>query len=228
MNFICLDLKYWINKRKYSNNNGTNGEVNIIHTPNHRGFKGTEFIIEAVSELKKEGLKVNLILLEGLKNDDVKKILKKNADILVEQVIFNGYALSGIEGMASGLPVLSNLTNNNFLNVFRRYSFLDECPILATSPETIKLNLKTLIINPFLRESLGLAGRKYVEKYHCFESFQYMFTQIINKIWFNKNVDLINMYHPLNPESYNNQSAIIEHPLVKNKIPEELMNKLNK
>ena len=73
-----------------------------------------------------------------------------------------------------------------------------------------------------------MAGRKYVEKYHCFESFQYMFTQIIDKIWYNKKVDLINMYHPINSESYNNRSPIVKHPLVKNKIPKELMKKLNK
>ena len=41
-------------------------------------------------------------------------------------------------------------------------------------------------------------------------------------------VDLMNLFNPLNPESYNNQSPIINHPLVKNKIPKELMKKLNK
>ena len=38
----------------------------------------------------------------------------------------------------------------------------------------------------------------------------------------------MNMFHPLNPDSYNNQSPKIEHPLFENKIPEALLNTLNK
>jgi glycosyltransferase involved in cell wall biosynthesis len=228
VNFLCIDLDLWSKKSEYSNCDGNEDEVNIVHTPNHRGFKGTEFIIQAIKELKQEGLKINLILVEGIPNDEVKTILIEKADILIEQLIFNGYALSGIEGMASGLPVLSNLSNSTFLKVFRRYSYLNECPIIAANPDTIKSNLKVLIQNPEFRKTLGLAGRKYVEKYHSFKASQYMFRSIIDEIWYNKDMDLMNMYHPLNPDSYNNMYPKIEHPLVENKIPEDLMKKLNK
>ena len=174
--------------------------ITIVHSPNHRGFKGTEFIIKAIEELKREGFKINFKLLEKLPNDKVLKILNEEADILVEQIIFTGYALSGIEGMASGIPVLSSLENENYTKPLRRYSYLNECPILSTSPENIKDNLKLLILNEQLREELGCLGIEYVKKYHSEKSAQYLFGKIYNQLLNNIDEDLINMYHPLKSE----------------------------
>lgn len=217
-NTIVIDTKLWKYKSSFSQANGIDGVVKIIHTPNHRGIKGTEYIINAVSQLQKEGLKVQLLLIEKMQNAEVRRIMQEEADILVEQLVL-GYALSAIEGMASGLPVLSNLSIEDYTRVFRRYSYLNECPILSTSIEEIKDNLRILVTNPQLREELGRAGRKYVEKYHSYQAAQYMFGKIYDKIWYEKEVDLMNMYHPLNPDAYNNQYPLIKHPLVENKLP---------
>ena len=81
---------------------GASEVVKITHAPNFRGFKGSEFIINAVEKLQKEGFKIELNLLEKLKNHEVKKILQDETDILVEQIIFTGHALNGLEGMACG------------------------------------------------------------------------------------------------------------------------------
>ena len=45
------------------------------------------------------------------------------ADIHVDQLLM-GYAMSAIEGLATGLPVLSNLENEQITRVFRRFSYL--------------------------------------------------------------------------------------------------------
>ena len=194
---VTIDTKLWLAKREYSNTNGVNGVVNIIHSPNHRGFKGTEFLVAAIDELRLEGLKVNLILVEGVPNNEVMRIMEEDADILAEQFIFTGYAMSGIEGMASGIPVLANLDSETYTRLFRRYSYLNECPVLSTTPENLKNNLRLLIINPALRKSLGTAGRKYVEKHHSIDAAQYIFNSIYEKIYYKKKVDLMNLFHPL-------------------------------
>lgn len=211
---LCIDADSWFRKKPASKANGNNGIVTIVHTPNHRGFKGTEFIIKAVNELKEEGLQIELILIERMQNSEVKKILQEGADILVEQIIFSGYALSGLEGMATGLPVMSNLDRTDILQVFRRYSYLNECPILSTTPETVKKNLKLLITNPELRETLGKAGREYVLKYQSYDSFGTLINEVVNKIWHNKNVDTMHFYNPQKSDSYNNSMPLIKHPLV--------------
>jgi hypothetical protein len=142
---LNIDYDLWEKKIQKSNYDGKNGTVNIIHTPNHRGFKGTEFIINAVEELKAEGLLVELMLIEKKTNEEVRRIMQYEADMLAEQIIFPGYALSGLEGMSCGIPVLSNLDIEEYTHVFRLYSFLNECPILSTTPSSIKENLKILI-----------------------------------------------------------------------------------
>lgn len=215
-NAIAIDINHWKPKKNYSKNDGENGIVTLVHTPNHRGFKGTEFILKAVEELQEEGLKINLILIERKPNEEVRRIMEQEADILVEQIIATAYAMSGIEGMASGLAVIAGLEKPIYTEVFRRYSYLNECPILSASPETIKEQIRLLVTNPQLRETLGRANRSYVEKYHSYETASYMFDLLYQKIWFQKEVDTLNLFHPLSKNSYNNSKPLIQHPLIKN------------
>ena len=226
-NNLVIDTKnIFPNEKKKKSN-----IIKIVHSPNHTIIKGTDFLTKAVSELKQEGLNIQLIIIQNKQNKEVLDILMNEADILVEKLIGPSYALSGIEGMACGLPVISNINSSdwsNYMKLFYRYSFLNECPILSSNPETIKDILKILCQNEKLRVKLGESGRKYVEKYHSYKTSNFIFGKIYEKVWYEKDVDLMNLFNPLNPESYNNQSPIINHPLVKNKIPKELMKKLNK
>jgi hypothetical protein len=215
-NPICIDTTQWTPKEDYSGSDGGDGVVRVLHTPNHRGAKGTEFLVQAVEELREEGLNVELVMVEKVPNDQV-RILMQEVDILAEQHILIGYALSAIEGMASGLPVMSNLENKVYTQVFRRYSYLDECPILSSSPEIIKENLRLLVKDPGLRRRLGRAGREYVEKYHSYRTAQYLFGSIYDKILKGKSVDLMNLFHPLK-SSYNSERSQVRHGLVCNRI----------
>ena len=97
--------------------------------------------MDAVEKLKVKGLKIELVLLEKVPNDRVRELMQE-CDILAEQFIATAYAFSGIEGMASGLPVMANLESEYYTRVYRRYSFLNECPILSTTPETLEQNLE--------------------------------------------------------------------------------------
>ncbi len=215
---VTIDTDLWLPKSDYSDSDGTSGIVKVIHTPNHRGLKGTEFLIQAVDQLREEGLLVELILIEARPNDDIRRLMLEEADILAEAFIFPGYVLSGIEGMASGLPVLANLDVDSYTRALRRYSYLNECPVVSTPPERIKDNLRALIINPNLREELGIAGRFYVEKYHSEKTAQYMFGAVYDRVWHGKDVDLINLFHPLKSQ-YNHSLQPVPHPLEESRLP---------
>ena len=215
--YIQINTREWKEKTFYSDNNGINGVVKIIHTPNHRGFKGTEYLIEAVKNLQNQGLLIELILVENMQNSRVRSLMQE-VDILAEQFIATGYALSGMEGMASGLPVMANLDNKLYTERLRRYSFLNECPILSSTPESLQDNLRLLVTNPKLRKELGMLGRKYAEKYHSYEMAQYMFTNIFKKLD-GEDIDLINLFHPLKSEYV--QKNYIQTPLVNNKYIKE-------
>ena len=213
---LTLDLNLWRPSLRLSDADGTSKSVVIAHAPNHRGFKGTEFVLNAVKQLQSEGLKVELKLIEKLQNTEVNRILFEEVDILVEQLIFTGHGLNGLEGMASGLPTVSNLEDDNYLKPIRRWSFFGECPLVSASPETLCDVLRKLITRPQLRHELGRAGRAYVEKYHGEDSARYLFSNVIDYVYGRKE-SLINLYHPLLGE-YPNRSPKIQHPLVNNKI----------
>lgn len=210
---LVLDLDEW-NIRKKKSASGSN--IVLVHSPNHRGCKGTEFIINAVKKLQFEGFKIELRLLEGIKNDEVRRILSEEADILIDQLIITGHGLSALEGMAGGIPTISNLEDETYTLPMRRWSFFDECPLVSATPENIADVLRKLISNSKLRSTLGNAGRRYVEKYHGLDSAQYLFENVFDFIYGKKD-SIINLYHPILGE-YPNRTPRIKHPLVKNRI----------
>ena len=218
-NMICLDTEVWKCKREYSTSDGVRTFVRVMHAPNHRGLKGTEFLIQAVDELRSEGVKVELVLLEKVPNDKVRELMQE-VDIMADQLVLPGYGLAAVEGMASGLPVICNLENEAYTRIFRRYSYLNECTIVSSSAETFKRNLMLLITNPELRKELGQCGRQYVEKYHSFEAAQYLFGSIYDKIVYERDIDLMNLFHPLLSE-YNKKKPYVKHQLVENRLPEK-------
>ena len=213
---LSINLEHWAATTRDNDADGASGTVIITHAPNHRGFKGTEFILKAVSNLQAEGLKIELRLLEKISNVEVCGILQKETDILIDQIICTGYAMNALEGLASGLPVISNLEDNAYTMPMRRWSFLGECPIVSASPETLEDVLRKLVTRPKLRRQLGSAGRAYAEKYHGLDSGQYLFGNVIDYVY-GRCDSLINLYHPLLGE-YPNRSPRIEHPLEDSRI----------
>ena len=215
-----IDVAEWRRERPYSRADGRDGgRVRIAHAPNHRGFKGTEFIVAAVDELRAEGLDVELVLIEGVQNNEVRRILTTEVDVLADQIIATGYALNAIEGMAAGLPVVANLEDDRLTAVLRRYSYLDECPILSASPETVVQRLRALVVDPELRERLGRAAEAYAAKYHSDEAAAYLYGAIYRHIWNGEQVALLDLFHPLKSEAARSQ-ARIEHGLVRNRLPD--------
>lgn len=173
----------------------TGGPIRIAHSANHRGFKGTDFIIAAVQRLQAEGHEIEFDLIERTPNDEVLARVAA-ADVYVDQVVV-GYAFAALEAMALGKVVVSPVSGTEAYDVFRRYSYLDECPIVDVSPETVYDVLKDLIARRAEWPGLGRACREFCERRHSFAASAEMWEAIFRRIWFGENVDLINLYHPL-------------------------------
>lgn len=213
---LTIDTDRWKPRERHSDADGRRAPVVVVHAPNHRGFKGSEFVIDAVQRLQQEGLLVELRLLEKLQNDAVRHIFCNEADILVEQLIATGHGFNAVEGMAAGLAVVSNLEDPQYTLPFRRWSFLNECPIVSASPETVVDVLRELVTRPDLRRQLADASRGYAEKYHSIASAQFLFTNVLDHLA-GRPVDLINLYHPLKGKLAKDPPRIV-HPLRDNKI----------
>lgn len=191
--YYPIDTGAWLPNGHDSTHNGKDGPVTVVHASNHRELKGTEFLIAACQELEAEGYQIQLRLLEQVPNTEVQRIMAES-DIVAEQFI-HGYALTAMEGMSLGKPVMSNLSDDHYYQVHRLYTGLDECPIVNTSIGQIKDHLRMLIINSELRRQIGEAGRRYVVKYHSYQTVARMWDLVYRKIWFAEEINL-RVWHP--------------------------------
>ena len=76
-----------------------------MHAPSHRGVKGTERVVEAVEQLRGEGIPLELELVEGRPHAEARKAYER-ADILVDQLLVGWYGAVAVELMALGRPVV--------------------------------------------------------------------------------------------------------------------------
>lgn len=173
----------------------TEGPIRIAHAANHRGAKGTEFLVAAVERLRAEGTDLELTLIEKRPNQEALELIAA-ADIYVDQLVF-AYALAALEGMALGKVVVSALEDTPAYQVFRRYSYLGECPIVPATVDTIERVLRELIARRSEWPAIGRRSRAYVERRHSPSACRELFEAIYGRIWHGEQVDLINLYHPL-------------------------------
>ena len=135
----------------------------ILHSPTAKIAKGTDFITKAVDELKSE-FDFDFLLLHGMERTEVLSYMEK-CDVFIDQVILGMYGLATCEAMCFGKPVMCYLMPAVIQN-----GLPEECPIVNTSVEEIKSNLRLLLKDSELRYELGLKSRKYAEKY--FDSYK--------------------------------------------------------
>jgi glycosyltransferase involved in cell wall biosynthesis len=174
----------------------TEGRVRVGHAPNHRGAKGTEFIIAAVEALQHAGRDLELVLVEGRPHSEALELLA-GCDVIVEQLVF-GYALTAMEAMALGKVVITGIDRDapNYM-LFRRYSYLDELPAATASPETLRGCLERLLEQRSDWPTLGRRCRDFVERRHSFAACGEMWQAVYARIWHGEAIDLMNYYHPL-------------------------------
>ena len=209
-NMIGLDLAEWPLPPPRPGHDGRNGPVTIFHAPNHQGAKGTAEIEAALETLRDEGLSVELIPRSRVPNRAISGLLA-DADIHADQILVPGYGLAAIEGMASGLPVICNLSDRVYTSFLREHSFLAECPVVSATPDSIVDVLRRLVTDPEIRLRLGAAGRAYVERYHSFDAVRYVFESIYASLD-GAEVDLGHLF----AESHR---PPIDHPLVDHELP---------
>jgi hypothetical protein len=104
--------------------------------------------------------------------------------------------MNGVEGLASGLVVIANLSDERLMRPMRRWSFAAECPIVSANPETIYEVLKEFTSNRNQLEKIGNSSRHYAEKFHSAEAFSEFYASIDSFLW-DGGERPINFFHPL-------------------------------
>ncbi|MBI3139765.1 MAG: glycosyltransferase [Sphingobacteriales bacterium] len=131
----------------------------VVHAPTQRVAKGTDHIIRVVEELKTE-LDFDFYLLENLPRQEAMRLVQQ-CDIFIDQLMLGSHGLASCEAMAFGKPVLCYIMPAVFQN-----GLPPECPVVNVTVETMKTELRKLIMDPSLRRETGNKGREYALKYH--------------------------------------------------------------
>jgi hypothetical protein len=139
--------------------------VRIVHAPNHRMFKGTRFLEEAVAALRTEGVNVELVLVERVPNAQALEIYR-TADIVFDQCLVGFHGYFALESLALGKPVMC------FIRKPREYLLApDECPIINVQSSTLREDIRGLVTEPRRLTEIGRRGRAYIEKYYSLSAF---------------------------------------------------------
>ena len=194
LHYYPIDTDEWSPRGADRGFDGRNGPVTVAHAPNHRALKGTDALIRACDELRDEGLQVELRLLERVPNTEVRDAIA-GAEILVEQLHL-GYGLTAMEGMSLGTPVVSNLTDDRYYARFRAETRLAACPIVGATPDTVRDELRRLVVDPDLRRRLGEESRAYVIREHSYEAMAELWAAIYRRVWLGDALDPAQLLAP--------------------------------
>ncbi len=63
-----------------------NRPLRVVHAANHRFFKGTRYLLDAIERLRGEGVEIELVLVEKKSNDDALE-LYRTADVVFDQCV---------------------------------------------------------------------------------------------------------------------------------------------
>lgn len=131
----------------------------VVHAPTNPEVKGTAYVERAVQALRDAGRELRYLRLEGRTRDEVRRILRDEADVVVDQLLVGAFGSLACEGMFYGRAVCCHLVPE----ILERYP---DCPIVPVTVETLEAELGRLLDDPERRRELGARGREFTAR-HC-------------------------------------------------------------
>ena len=154
------------------------GVVTVVHSSNHRHYKGTRFVIDAVEQLRGEGLPVELDIVEGVPLAEA-RARYATADVVAGDFLLGGYANFGVEAMALGKPLLSYLRPRTA----RFHPEWAQSPVVSAAPDEIADVLRQLVVDAERRRELGRRGPEFVREVHSLEAVGKTLDELYRRLW---------------------------------------------
>ena len=182
---FSIDMERWAPVKEKEHEKSA--KLRIMHAPNHTKIKGTDALIAAIELLKREGLDIELILLQGVPNAEIRRAME-NADLVADQFVIGWYAMFAIEAMAMEKPVLCYL-REDLIDLYVKAGLVaeDEIPLINTELRDIASKIRWAYGNREELNAIGKKGRKFVQKHHSTEHVGRVFTEILNELGIKRN-----------------------------------------
>ena len=133
----------------------------------------------AVEELRSEGKEIDIRIVEGVTNAQVRELISE-ADVVVDQLVLGWYAMFALEGMAMAKPVVCHI-RPDLLELYLDVGLLapGELPLVDASVRTIKETLGRLAELPRSElEAMGRRSRDFAVRHHSVQSVGRVFDRI--------------------------------------------------
>lgn len=159
-----------------------NRKLKILHAPNHKNGKGTEFFVKAINELINEGCHIDFVLLGGLSNDQLKEVVD-SVDLICDQLIIGWHGIFALEAMAMNKPVICYIEKQlEELYIATNLIKKDEIPLINANIFDVKEKILYYYNNPHKLEDLSNRSREYVIEHHSIEYIGNIFNEINKRL----------------------------------------------
>jgi glycosyltransferase involved in cell wall biosynthesis len=160
----------------------------VIHAPQHRAIKGTDYLLAAAGRLKSCGVDMELRLMEKVPRVEALRRYAE-ADIIADQFCMGAYGMFALEGLALGKTVLTYLDQEHLGDP----AF--NLPIVNTNPDNLERVLAALLLVPELRVRIGRAGREAAVRYQSVEALAEVWSQLYRQVWWGEPLRLATTRH---------------------------------
>jgi glycosyltransferase involved in cell wall biosynthesis len=131
----------------------------VLHVPTNPLIKGTEYIVQAVENLKRNGLIFEFRMIRQLTQAQFFETMA-SCDVYIDELRCGAHGMTAVEAMAMGKPTISYIRES----LLEKYP--SDLPLVNANPDTIEQVLERLILDAQLRHEIGKSSRAYVQRYH--------------------------------------------------------------
>jgi glycosyltransferase involved in cell wall biosynthesis len=153
-------------------------KIKVFHIPSNSDFKGTKYIRESVADLLRSGnCNFEYIEYENISHEDAMNYLI-DSDLVIDQLMIGAHGVFALEAMALGKPVICNIWESDYA---RHYD--PSFPIISANPDNLtNVLFEWISCDLEVRKNKGKESRKYVEKFHNYNSGSNSLFKIIEKL----------------------------------------------
>jgi glycosyltransferase involved in cell wall biosynthesis len=155
----------------------------IMHSPSHRGRKGTDRIfLPALEILRKKGYKFDFEMIENKRHDRC-VAMKSQATIFLGQIGVGFYSNSALEAMQFGIPTVAWISEAAVQQSDGIVNFTN-CPIINAKPDVqhCAQKLERLLSDREYRSRKARATKAWCDRVHSYSATAQRWQHLLEKV----------------------------------------------
>lgn len=141
----------------------TGAPIRVVHSPSNPAAKGTDIVLKLVETLRQEGYNLELVLLQGVPNEQVQAELKR-CDFLIDQC-WSDTPMASLVAEAAHHAKPAIVAGYAASEEYRAYLSARPPPTTYVHPDELETAVRTMVHDPELRRALGRRAFDFVREH---------------------------------------------------------------